>query len=494
MVAKAGMKGAAPSVAVEPVTLTKDDIQALLGVNDEQVKYLKAWNHEAYRLWSPGEQCVPIFLETAEWSEGDTIVDWGTGTGRAALKLHHEGFDVTPVDFAINCMDEQPKEVLGDKFIEHDLTQPIDLQSDYGYCCDVMEHIAPEDVDAVLRNILSNSRQVFFQISTVPDHFGHAIDEIGDHLHLTVENYSWWAQKFLDLGCVVNFSNEFENHVIFYVTAHRKFFFGRGQVNTSPEVVEENMRENAKLGLPQLKPHDEQPDLEIMLIAGGPSLNDYWDEIKERREFGMPLITVNGAYNQCIERGINPSMQFVIDAREHNKRFVEPLVEDCKYAVASQCHPELVKAVPEDRSFFWQVTTDDEWLPLLRELFGKMYEDWFPVPGGSTVTLRALCALQMLGFRKIHVYGFDSCLMGEEHHAYKQEENDNDPSIDLRIGKGTKWDKTFKVSGWHAVQAKEFQRMAPLYFQNLQLNIKGDGLIAYLVNSGAELALENEGK
>ena len=110
--------------------------------------------------------------------------------------------NATLVDFAINCLDPDVKDLIDSglddwiSFVEHDLTQPIDLRSDYGFCCDVMEHIPEEDVDAVLTNILQNSLHVFFQISTVEDHFGHAIDEIGDHLHLTVKPYTWWLKKF----------------------------------------------------------------------------------------------------------------------------------------------------------------------------------------------------------------------------------------------------------------------------------------------------------
>ena len=481
----AGMRGAAPSTVVQPITT--EQVKQAIGINDEQVKYLKAWNHDDYRKYSPGEQCMPLFMETAKPKEGETVVDWGCGTGRAGHFLHKEGLDVTLVDFAVNCLDEQVAADLGDKFIEHDLSQPIDLRSDYGVCCDVMEHVPEEQVDAVLLNILQNSLHVFFQISTVEDHFGHAIDEIGEHLHVTVKPYSWWLQKFADFGCIIHHSNEFPNHCIFYVTGHKTFIFNRGVVNTDPDTVMEQMRENAKSGIPQLKPHEEQ-DTEIMLLCGGPSLADYWDEIEEQRKAGMPLVTTNGTYNQCIERGLKPSLQLVIDAREFNKRFVEPVVDDCKYIVASQCHPELVSSLPKDRSYLWQVTVEDSYLPLIRELWGKMYEDWFPVPGGSTVTLRALCALQMMGFRKIHMYGFDSCMLDDKHHAYEQKENDDAPEIDLRIGKGTPYDKTFRCQGWMATQAREFQQLIKVYFQDLQLDVKGSGLIAHMIRTGAELA------
>ena len=93
-----------------------------------------------------------------------------------------------------------------------------------------------------------------------------------------------------------------------------------------------------------------------------------------------------------------------------------------------------------------------------------MYEDWYPVPGGSTETTRALCLLRMLGFHKIHSYGFDSCLLPDrEHHAYDQKENDKDlqKTIEIKVGGGTKYEKTFLCAPWHAYQAKDFQQMVP---------------------------------
>jgi hypothetical protein len=251
------------------------------------------------------------------------------------------------------------------------------------------------------------------------------------------------------------------------------------------------MAENATAGLPQLAPHEAQ-DTEVMLLAGGPSLNDHWDEIREHREAGMPLFTTNGTYNQCVERGLKPSMQFVIDAREFNKRFVLPTVDRCKYVLGSQCHPDTVKAVPADRSYLWQVTNDEEYRPTIERLWGAEGTDWFPVPGGSTVTLRALCGLLLLGFRRIHVYGLDSCMVGDSHHAYEQTENDAAPTVEVRVGEGTPHDRTFMCQGWMAVQAREFLVLCEHYLAELSLIIYGDGLIAHIVNSGAELAPEEE--
>jgi len=484
---KAAIQGQQPSVKISPA-----QVQAIMG-NPERTKYLKAWAVDDYRKYSPGEMCVQLFIDSAKPDKGASLTDWGCGTGRAGYKLWQHGMDVTLVDFAPNCLDDWIQARVGEdrlKFIEHDLTKDIDLRSDYGICADVMEHVPLDQVDRVMTTVLENSLHVLFQISTVPDHFGHHKD-IGAPLHVTVRPYNWWLKKFADFGCIVHHSNELDNSCIFYVTGHHQFRFNRLVINTDDEQILANLKANGKLGLPQCRPHEAQ-DVEAMLLCGGPSLNDYTDEIIANREAGMKLITTNGSYHWAIDQGLKPSLQCVIDARPFNRRFVEPAVDGCQYLLASQCHPDTVAASPEGRTLMWQVTLEDRFLDQVRESFGEMYKDWFPCPGGSTVAYRTLCALNMLGIRKIHVYGLDSCLREDEHHAYAQEENDKSHVMDLRVGKGTEWDRTFKVHPWMATQAKEWLNLVGQHFQNMQLDIKGDGLIAHLTNSNAELFLQED--
>ena len=89
----------------------------------------------------------------------------------------------------------------------------------------------------------------------------------------------------------------------------------------------------------------------------------------------------------------------------------------------------------------------------------------------------------------------DSCLFPErDHHAYEQKENDKDvpKALDITVGGGTKFAKTFACAPWHVYQAKDFLEMVPRVLSDAKLDIKGDGLIAYMVNTGAAMAdMEN---
>lgn len=161
---------------------------------DESEKYCRMWQMDAYRAVAPGEQCVETFLERCP--DAREVIDFGCGTGRAGLALRNAGLSVRLVDFAPNCRDEAARML---PFLQHDLTQPLPIRASHGFCTDVMEHIPPGDVAAVLRNVTEAARTVFFQISTVPDAMGVLI---GHDLHLTVRPHAWWLEQLSRYGAV----------------------------------------------------------------------------------------------------------------------------------------------------------------------------------------------------------------------------------------------------------------------------------------------------
>ena len=170
----------------------------------EREKYQILWARQDYRDWSPGADAVDAFL--ALEPEG-LIVDFGCGTGRAAIKMAEAGRNVLLVDFTDNCRDKAARLL---PFIQWDLTEPLPVQGGTGFCADVMEHIPPEEVDAVLANIMAAVPRCFFQIATVPDAFGASI---GQTLHLTVRDHDWWADKFAK----ILWSERTPMHSTFYV-------------------------------------------------------------------------------------------------------------------------------------------------------------------------------------------------------------------------------------------------------------------------------------
>ena len=158
----------------------------------ESAKYREMWSIPQYRVYSPGEDHLEAIERELDLSQGATILDLGCGTGRLTARLA-ERYQATGVDFAPNCRDPEAEHV---PFIEANLWDlPADLTADYGVCCDVMEHIPPEMVDAVLSNIAKACRKsVFFRIEFTPDSMGALI---GTPLHLSVQPEDWWSDALI---------------------------------------------------------------------------------------------------------------------------------------------------------------------------------------------------------------------------------------------------------------------------------------------------------
>jgi hypothetical protein len=203
-------------------------------------------------------------------------------------------------------------------------------------------------------------------------------------------------------------------------------------------------------------------------------------EILQKRADGVKLIALNGAYNWCLDHDLVPSAVVVVDARPFNARFTKPAVDGCKYLIASQCDPSVLDGLPKERTYLWHTTADT-----VRDLLDEQYEIWYGVPGGSTVLLRAIPLLRMLGFKQFHLYGCDSCL-GDEHHAYAQSENDTEVVIPVTVSDG----RVFQCHPWMVAQAQEFMDLIKFLGDELEIATYGDGLLNHILVTGSKLAEE----
>lgn len=166
----------------------------------EQNKYHRMWTEvPSYRSNSPGEKLVEKFFSIADWKPGDTLIDLGCGPGRASIALADRGFKVTMLDITDDCLDKSVRVTAGSvgiPFIEQNLWDvylSVHGRFDWLYCCDVLEHIPPEHVDATLNNLQAmTGKGGFLQIALWDDSYGN---KIGETLHLTVKPVEWWREK-----------------------------------------------------------------------------------------------------------------------------------------------------------------------------------------------------------------------------------------------------------------------------------------------------------
>jgi SAM-dependent methyltransferase len=467
-----GMVGAPPGVAIG-------------AGNPEAAKYGALWAMPEYRKVAPGEALASVFLAQARPRRGAEVIDFGCGTGRGALMLALlGGLRVTMVDFVRNCLDPELEAALTTQahaltFVKADLEQPLPVAAEYGFCTDVMEHIPEDRVGRVLDHILKAARHVFFAIATTDDTCG---DLIGERLHLTVQPYSWWLRQLNERDAVIHWSREDEGRCLFYVSAWRtgRDVVKTGVLNVEESIVRANVQHNIAQGWAQVHPHPSN-DQEVMILGGGPSLAASLDDIRAKQAAGVKVVTLNGAYGWARAQDIWPVNQVMVDARAFNARFVQPIDPACQYFIASQCDPSVLAGLPKDRTYLFHTMTG-----LITDLLDAQYGPiWHSIPGGSTALLRAIPLLRMLGFSRFHLYGCDSCLMGDAHHAYAQPENDSPAIFPVTTNPGG---RVFYCHGWHVSQAQEFLDLIRMLGDVIEVAIYGDGLLAYLLQTGAAMA------
>ena len=139
--------------------------------------------------------------------------------------------------------------------------------------------------------------------------------------------------------------------------------------------------------------------------------------------------------------------------------------------------------MPRDRTYLWHTTAEK-----IKDILSENYVFWWGVPGGSTVLLRAIPLMRMLGYRKFHLFGCDSCYLDDKHHAYSQPENDGTVIVPVTFGT-----RIFSCAPWMAAQASEFIELIKFLGDEIEISVRGDGLLAYILNHCAELDDEVQG-
>lgn len=169
------------------------DIEELLAMDDlakvEREKYLAIWQHPGYRRISPGMYEVERAWAVMGMKPGDSIIDFGSGTGRATAWFRGQGLEVLAIDHVPTALETDVPFVEACLWDLPDTIKP----ADYGFCCDVLEHIPQEKISDVLSAIRRLTKKAaYLRIATRPDRMGQLI---GQPLHLSVYSGDWWRRQ-----------------------------------------------------------------------------------------------------------------------------------------------------------------------------------------------------------------------------------------------------------------------------------------------------------
>ena len=251
--------------------------------------------------------------------------------------------------------------------------------------------------------------------------------------------------------------------------------------NTNDELIENNVRINSDKNLEWLKSVKEH-DQNAILVGGGASVGDFVEEIKKLKSEGGTIFAMNGASKWLTDKGIEVDFQCIADAKEETSSLVDQKAK--RHIIGSQVHPKTMDSVKN---------------PLVWHLGIKDIENLFPeekvkkggyviLGGGRSVGNSATCVAFALGFRKLHIFGFDSCHKEGKSHIYDQGMNALIPTIK------TIWaDREFISSVAMKAQAERFMFTSRhLIKAGCDIKVYGDGLLQTMFNTKYEDLSERE--
>lgn len=234
------------------------------------------------------------------------------------------------------------------------------------------------------------------------------------------------------------------------------------RLNTPAEVMLAQADENLRRPLPMFLGQSAHIS-KAVIVGGGPSINEQLPEIRKR--YGRAIFfAVNGSHDWLLDHGMTPSVHVILDSRQENVRFVQRPQKKTTYLIAAQCHPDVFEALKGYDVVMWVAGMEG-----MENLSERHPKPVILIGGGGTVGLKTMCLAYVWGFRKIDLFGFDSCYSQGQHHAYPQDLNDGEASIEVN---------GFTCAPWMKRQAEDFQQdAARLQKLGCSIKVHGKGLI-----------------
>lgn len=251
--------------------------------------------------------------------------------------------------------------------------------------------------------------------------------------------------------------------------------------NTSDDDLHRNIRTNSarprQIMRRWVKSEDAHTGVAV-LVGSGPSLAESLAEIKAHADAGHTVFAMNGAASFLAGHVIMPDYQVMIDPREETKQLVGPARD---HLIASQCHPVIFEALPHAKLYHLQIEGIDDDLPEYPHPFAL-------IGGAASVGNTSTVLAYVMGYRHLHLYGYDSSHRDAQSHAFHQRMNDGEPNC-VVLWNG----KTYRTSLTMKLQAEKAQEtLRALEAAGVQIHVHGSGLLPDMWNTPPEVLPERE--
>lgn len=323
------------------------------------------------------------------------VLDYGCGKRTLESAL---GFNISNYDPCIEELAVAPR--------------PADIV----VCTEVLEHIEPDHLSAVLDDMARlTKRVVYISVSTGP---AMKVLADGRNAHLIQQPLEWWMPQ---LEKRFRFLRQWgiEGGFVFIgqsLQDEETLFFN--DIGPTPDLTRvvtksaysdehrcKNINSSMLRGLPTvgvIPPHDRV----MMLACYGPSLKKALPEITTQLATGRAdLYTVSGAHDFLISNGIVPMAHVESDPRPHKAKLLTKTRSDVCYFLSSACDRAVFEAVQPHETWLYHVTSSTDETNLIARL--DTTRRAFTIDGGTNVGMSAIGLGSVLGYRKFSIYGMD---------------------------------------------------------------------------------------
>lgn len=246
--------------------------------------------------------------------------------------------------------------------------------------------------------------------------------------------------------------------------------YGVGSNDDRHKQMETALDAAKKHGFGRLKRRDKFNDRKLTIVCYGPSLKDTWQEIEH------PIMTVSGAHDFLVSKGVIPDFHVDCDPREHKIKMLNNPQKATKYVMASCCHPSAWDKLKDYNVKLWHLLNGEETDKYMRQ----NHPDISPIDfigGGSTVGMRALEVAGAMGFRRFAIHGMDCSFSADGHHAGEHAGKVQN-EIRVAVGKGG---PEFVTSPQMKEAAQEMEKFVLTY--DVELQFYGNGMLQCMINN-----------
>lgn len=244
------------------------------------------------------------------------------------------------------------------------------------------------------------------------------------------------------------------------------------EANTKLDKLKENISYALGEGIPVLEAPSPEHDRHAVIVGGGPSINGFVEEIRRRSEDGQDIVALNNSWKWLEKRDIKTDYHAMVDARPENVEFILPAGNTALRLYATQCDSRLITLAKGENTLLW-----NSYIDALADHFQDRNMFW--VGSGTSIGVRSIFLLYTLGYRKFHLYGYDSSYVQEEGHAYEQKLNHGEKTIKVSVH-----NREFMAAPWMVSQSQDFlETMEYLTERGCQFTIHGDGLLPYMAST-----------